>query len=126
MIANGAVPVLPSRDLEETLAFYEPLGFENLGGPWREWNYLIIGRGDTWWLHFFGKPEIDPLTTIAGCYLYVDDADALHDEWRRVVEPDRSTGSRLIPAETTDYGMREFAVVDRSGNLIRVGSQLAR
>ena len=28
MIANGAVPILPSRDLGETLAFYERLGFE--------------------------------------------------------------------------------------------------
>lgn len=32
------------------------------------------------------------------------------------------TGSRLIPRTVTDYGMREFAVVDRSGNLLRVGS----
>ena len=67
-------------------------------------------------------PEIDPLTTIAGCYLYVDDADAVYAEWRGVVEPDPATGSRLEAPVTTDYGMREFALVDRSGNLVRVGS----
>ena len=123
MIANGAVPILPSRDLGETLAFYERLGFEDSGsGSWQDWNYLIIGRGESWWLHFFGMPEIDPLTTIAGCYLYVDDADALYEEWRDAVEPDPATGSRLERPFDTHYAMREFALVDRSGNLIRVGS----
>ena len=123
MIANGAVPILPSRDLRETLEFYERLGFEDHGsGSWQDWNYLIIGRGESWWLHFFGMPEIDPLTTIAGCYLYVDDADALYEEWRDAVEPDPATGSRLERPFDTDYAMREFALVDRSGNLVRVGS----
>jgi catechol 2,3-dioxygenase-like lactoylglutathione lyase family enzyme len=121
-MAEGAVPILPSRDLRETLAFYERLGFENRGAPPEEWDYLIIGRGEIW-LHFFGMPEIDPLTTIASCYLYVDDADAVYEAWRDVVEPDASTGSRLEEPVTTDYGMREFALVDRSGNLVRVGSQ---
>ena len=119
---DSAVPILPSRDLGETLEFYERLGFENRGAPPEEWDYLIIGRGDIW-LHFIGMPDVDPLTTIASCFLFVDDADRLHEDWQRVgIEPDPATGSRLMPPETTDYGMREFAVVDPSGNLIRVGS----
>ena len=123
MIANGAVPILPSRDLGETLAFYERLGFEDRGsGSWQDWNYLIIGRGETWWLHFFGMPEIDPLTTIAGCYLYVDDADALYEEWRDAVGARPGDGQPAREAFDTDYAMREFALVDRSGNLVRVGS----
>jgi hypothetical protein len=53
----------------------------------------------------------------------VPDADALHSEWERAgVQNDRETGSRLMPPCDTDYGMREFALVDRSGNLVRVGS----
>ena len=40
-----AIPILPSRDLQETLEFYARLGFENRGGPHEEWGYLIIGRG---------------------------------------------------------------------------------
>jgi len=35
--------------------------------------------------------------------------------------PTPATGSRLVPPTDTDYGMREFAVVDPSGNLVRVG-----
>jgi catechol 2,3-dioxygenase-like lactoylglutathione lyase family enzyme len=124
MAREGAAPILPSRDLRETLAFYERLGFENRGAPPEEWNYLIVGRGGIW-LHFAAMPEVDPLTTAAGCYVYVDDAQALYEEWAGLVEPDRATGSRIVPPETTPYGMREFAVVDRSGNLIRVGSPVA-
>jgi hypothetical protein len=119
-----AVPILPSRDLNDTLAFYERLGFENRGAPPEEWDYLIIGRGGVE-LHFYGSPETDPLTTSASCYLFVDDADALHDEWQQVGVPhDAATGSRLVPPMDTDYRMREFALVDRSGNLVRVGSPL--
>lgn len=117
-----AVPILPSRDLDETLAFYLRLGFENTGAPHKEWNYLIISRGNAE-LHFWGDPSVDPLTTSFSCYLRVADADALHAEWERIGVPrDESNGSRLEPPATTDYGMREFALIDPSGNLIRAGS----
>lgn len=119
---ESAVPILPSRDLRETLAFYDRLGFEDNGGPWEEWNYLIIGRGNAE-LHFWGDPSVDPLTTSFSCYLRVADADALHAEWERIGVPrDETNGSRLEPPVTTDYGMREFALIDPSGNLIRAGS----
>ena len=121
-MAESAVPILPSRDLRETLAFYERLGFANQGAPPEEWDYLIIGRGGIE-LHFYAAPDTDPLTTSAGCYLRVADADAVHDEWKTIgVAADPNTGSRLEAPTDTDYGMREFALIDPSGNLIRVGS----
>lgn len=119
-----AVPILPSRDLRETLDFYLRLGFENRGAPPEEWNYLILGRGGVE-LHFYGNTGVDPLTTAASCYLRVADADALHDEWERIgIRHDHATGSRLVAPVDTDYRMREFALVDPSGNLVRVGSPL--
>ena len=123
-MAEQCVPILPSRDLEETLAFYERLGFANRGAPPREWGYLIIGRGDLW-LHFTPTPDVAPLSTASSCYCYVEDAQALYDEWAGLVVPDEATGSRIVPPEARDYGMLEFAVVDRSGNLVRVGSRFA-
>ena len=123
-MAEYAVPILPSRDLRDTLAFYERLGFENRGAPPEEWDYLIIGRGGIE-LHFYAAPDTDPLTTAASCYLRVADADAVHDEWQTIGVPtDPATGSRLVAPIDTDYRMREFALVDPSGNLIRVGSPL--
>jgi catechol 2,3-dioxygenase-like lactoylglutathione lyase family enzyme len=122
-LTEYAVPILPSRNLRETLAFYERLGFENRGTPPEEWDYLILGRGGVE-LHFLAAPDTDPLTTSATCYVFVPDADAVHDEWKQVGVPhDGTTGSRLEAPMDTDHGMREFALVDRSGNLIRVGSQ---
>jgi len=123
-VEEHAVPVLPSRDLEETFAFYSRLGFELSGAPIETYRYLIIRRGSIM-LHFFDLPVLDPLTTAGQCYVYVADADALYREWEAIgVEPDPKTGSRLMPPVDTEYGLREFALVDRSGNLLRVGSPL--
>ena len=118
-----AVPILPSKDLDATLSFYERLGFENAGGAPSEMNYLIIRRGSVQ-LHFYGEPDVDPLTTPFSCYVFTEDADALYETWDAVGIPtDPATGSRLQgPPADTDYGMREFALIDPSGNLIRVGS----
>jgi catechol 2,3-dioxygenase-like lactoylglutathione lyase family enzyme len=125
-VEEYAVPVLPSRDLRETLDFYTRLGFELRGPPIEEYRYLIVGRG-TIELHFWDAPNVDPLTTDAGCYVRVRDADALFREWQQIgVQPDRATGSRLAPPNDTEYGMREFALVDRSGNLVRIGSSLVQ
>ena len=121
-----SVPILPSRNLEETLDFYARLGFELRGAPIETYRYLILARGSVE-LHFWDAPDVDPLTTDASCYLRVHDADALHAEWAEIgIERDPATGSRLMPPTDTDYGMREFALVDKSGNLLRIGSPLAK
>src|SRR4029079_10636447 len=124
LMAESAVPILPSRDLDETLEFYARLGFELQGAPIEKYRYLIIGRGSIE-LHFWDAPNVDPLTTDASCYIRVDDADALHRERQQAgIESDPVSGSRLMPPVDTDYGIREFALVDRSGNLLRIGSPL--
>jgi catechol 2,3-dioxygenase-like lactoylglutathione lyase family enzyme len=118
-----AVPILPSRDLDETLSFYERLGFELRGAPIERFRYLIIGRG-TVEIHFWDAPDVDPLTTDFSCYVHVRDADALYDAWSSIGVPtDPATGSRLMPPWDTEYGLREFALVDPSGNLLRIGSR---
>jgi hypothetical protein len=120
-----AVPILPSRELDETLSFYQRLGFELRGAPIERFRYLIVGRGSVE-LHFWEAPEVDPLTTDFSCYVHVRDADALYSEWERIGLPsDPKTGSRLVPPWDTDYGLREFALVDPSGNLVRIGSPAA-
>ena len=118
-----AVPIMPSRNLRETLEFYLRLGFELRGAPPETYGYLIVGRGPMIELHFWESPEVDPLTTDHSCYVRVADADELYAEWEAVGVPsDPETGSRLMPPGDTDYGMREFALVDKSGNLVRIGS----
>lgn len=118
-----AVPILPAKDLLQSLAFYQALGFENRGAPPQEWGYCILGRGDIW-LHLIADPAVDPLTTASSCYLYVDDAQGLHDTWAPLVTHDPTTGQRIVPPAITDYGMVEFAVIDPSGNLLRIGTHM--
>src|SRR5438045_380773 len=75
-----AVPILPSRDLRETLAFYLRLASRTAAR--RPSNGITL-------------VEVDPLTTDTSCYLRVRDADALHGEWDEIgVQRDPETGSR--------------------------------
>jgi hypothetical protein len=117
------VPILGSRDLHATLSFYERLGFVSVGAPIETYRYLIVARGALE-LHFWESPELDPLTTDLSCYLHVEDARSLYEAWNSLVDPDPETGSRVVPPVETDYGLVEFAVVDRDGNLLRVGSPI--
>jgi catechol 2,3-dioxygenase-like lactoylglutathione lyase family enzyme len=120
---SSVAPILPSRDLRATSAFYERLGFEEQG-MWPE-EYLIVRRGDIV-LHFFHCPEADPWSSNAGCYLYVEDADALHGEYAALGLPGEGIPRLHGPPQDADYGLREFAVVDEDGNLLRIGSPLAQ
>ena len=112
-------PILPSRDLEATSAWYSRLGFERKG-LWPD-EYLIVRRGAVG-LHFFHAPDVDPFTSIAGCYLYTADADAIFAEWAALDLPDSAIPRLHGAPQDTDYGLREFALVDPDGNLLRIGS----
>jgi hypothetical protein len=64
-----AIPILPSRSLPGTLAFYARLGFD--GSVVGEGDaYAILTRGDLE-LHFFLHPGLEPAESWAGCYLRV-------------------------------------------------------
>lgn len=112
------IPILPSSDFDATAAFYGAVGFVERG----RWpgEYLILRGPAGIELHFWMNPALDPLTNAGGCYVRFDTADeaeALHDRWAAC----DLSGGRLHPPAATDYGMLEFALVDRSGNLLRIG-----
>ncbi len=115
-----AIPILPSRNLNETRAFYEKLGF-SVAGWWPDeyGGYAILVRGDLS-MHFFTYADLSPSDNYAQCYWRVNDVDALHAEFRAVGLPSFGI-PRLVGLEDKAWGMREFVIVDPSGNLIRVG-----
>lgn len=119
-----AEPILPSRDLAETRAFYRNLGFE----PWWDgsgpWDYEIVSRGNLV-VHFFTDSGLIAGESDSSCYWRVEDADALHREFSSIGLPTAGI-PRLTPPEDQPWGMREFTLVDPSGNLIRVGEELQR
>ena len=104
-------PIFPVRDVEGALAHYARLGFavrRYAGG-----GYGFATR-DGIELHL---GEADPEQRSASAYIWVDDADAVAEEWR-------AAGIEVHSPVDTEWGQHEGAVVDPDGNVIRFGSPM--
>lgn len=113
-----AIPTLPCRSVSATVAFYKRLGFE--GGA-HEYNagYAILRRG-TVELHFFQDEKLVPANASAGCYIRVSDVDMIYRAFSSSQLPSAGI-PRMDRLENKPWGLREFAVVDQDGNLLRIG-----
>lgn len=119
MRTERAEPILPSRNLEETRQFYQRLGFTSWWGGKGPWDYEIVSRGNLV-VHFFRESALAPDSNETSCYWRVVDADQLHAEFSALQLPERGI-PRLNPPVDQPWGMREFTMVDPSGNLLRIG-----
>jgi uncharacterized glyoxalase superfamily protein PhnB len=106
-------PVLPALDIIRASEFYKNiLGFEvNI---FTAHDYVVMkkdGVGINLW-----KTEDKNLCENSGCYIYVTDIDVLYKELSQkdVIHPNGNL-------EDKPWGMREFAIVDTEGNLLRIG-----
>ena len=117
-----AIPTLPSRDVNETVTFYRRLGFE--GGVHSHGDYAILTRGSLE-LHFFTHSDLRPEDSSAGCYLRVLDVDSLYRAFAAAELP-RQGIPRVTAPENKPWGLREFALVDADGNLVRIGQIIER
>lgn len=116
-----AIPILPSRSLSATLAFFGRLGFagEVLGvGD----SYAIVRRG-TVEIHFFIHVDLVPAESSAGCYVRVLDVGSIHRAFSLAQLPRRGI-PRMDDLEVKPWGMKEFAIVDLDGNLLRIGETI--
>ena len=107
-------PILASLNLEETVSFYQSIAFSNV---YLDDNYAIMKRDDIA-IHFWKcKDKIHPQNT--SCYIYVNEIESLLKEIESInaVHPNGKI-------HDTDYGIREFAMLDVHGNLIRFGQNL--
>ncbi len=113
---NCAIPVLASLHIDNTVQFYkEQLGFTKIG--WKNSNYAVIGR-DNVEIHFWKcDNKIHPENT--SCYIQVNAVDELYEEFlaKDVVHPNG-------PLKNQAWGMREFAILDLDGNMIKFGQFL--
>jgi catechol 2,3-dioxygenase-like lactoylglutathione lyase family enzyme len=117
-------PILPCRDLDEAIAFYEALGFSRTYRQLRPNPYAVVAREDMQ-IHLFGMPQFDPHHSYGSVSIVVPDPDALYASFAdglrtaygklpvagipRIVRPRKRFG--------TVYG---FSVVDVGGNWLRV------
>lgn len=117
-------PILPCRELDEAIAFYEILGFVRTYRQLRPNPYAVVVRGEMQ-IHLFGMPEFDPAQSYGNVSVVVPDPDALYNSFAeglrkaygklpvsgipRILRPRKRFG--------TVYG---FSIVDVGGNWLRV------
>lgn len=116
-----AIPILPSRSVENTRDFYRKLGFDGKiwGAPH---SYATLTRGSVE-IHFFTHNKLDPAESSAGCYIRVQNVDGIYEVFAKANLP-KAGIPRMDQLDTKPWGMREFAIVDPDGNLIRIGQTI--
>ncbi|MBX3100481.1 MAG: bleomycin resistance protein [Salinibacterium sp.] len=109
---DRAVPNLPSRDFDDTEAFYREFGFTV---SFRDSRWMILLRGDIQ-LEFFPYLDLDPTTSSFMCSIRVGDLDELYTmiEGAGVPVADRGI-PRLVPTAIQDWGQRVAFLIDRDG-----------
>ena len=118
-----AIPILPSRAVNATVAFYKRLGFDG-GAHEFDADYAILQRGAVE-LHFFTHKELVPAESSAGCYIRVTDVESFYRSCSGSQLPGKGI-PRMETLEDKPWGLREFAIVDPDGNLLRIGQVIAK
>lgn len=119
-------PIWPVADIAATEAFYRQLGFhtvyKDLGEAGAGGGYLILKR-EMAEIHGYGQAGHMPAASTHGAYMRPRDIDAISEEWRALGLPSEGI-PRFVPAEDKPWGMRELALVDIDGHLIRAGLEI--
>jgi catechol 2,3-dioxygenase-like lactoylglutathione lyase family enzyme len=112
-------PILPSRNIGASELFYARLGFRTV---FRNETYLLMRRENAE-VHFFLHEKHRPEASDHAAYMRPSDIDALSAEFAALDLPRRGI-PRFEPVETKPWRMRELAIVDPDGNLIRAGQDV--
>lgn len=124
------LPIFPSSDFDRTAAFYGTLSFteENRFGDY----YLILEHEAGMELHFYGAGRVKTKSNDHAAYIRFETAaesDELYERWAPIAESSAFSAvagkaGRLVHPSDTDYGLREFALLDSDGNLLRIGGSI--
>jgi uncharacterized glyoxalase superfamily protein PhnB len=117
---NTISPVLPANDVLQTIAWYEQkLGFQrDFVYPSEQSPEYGAASRDGVEIHF-SLTKVDPLKNDCSCYLRVAELEALYEEYKAksVIHPNG-------PLESKPWGLKEFAVLDSNGTLLRFGEMV--
>jgi hypothetical protein len=126
-----ALPLLPCISINETETFYKALGAIVTYKQKVPNNYIGFSLSDIE-VHFFALKQLKPAENYSTCYLYVTDIDTLYETCRAGLRtlynkiPLKGT-PRINPLKDIPaYGVRQFIVVDPSGNYIRIGQPIKK
>jgi len=113
-----AIPTLPCRSVGAATEFYRRLGFEGGAHP-HDSEYAVFTRGAIE-LHFFTHRDLVPAQSSAGCYIRVLDVEGIYKACSANKLPAAGI-PRIEQLKDKPWGLREFAIVDPDGNLLRIG-----
>ena len=124
MANERTYPCLPCRDLDETIGFYESLGFARTYRQLRPNPYAVVVREDIQ-IHLFGMENFDPANSYGSVIVVVPDPDALYrafaSGFRSAYGELKTAGiPRLLRPRKRFGTVRGFSVVDPGGNWLRV------
>lgn len=111
---------VPARELKQSIAFYEALGFEATMES-GDLAYLSHGRTAFLLSEFYNPEHANNFVM----HMLVADAD----DWFRNVEASQVVETfsiRLSPPEDRPWGIRDFTLIDPTGVLWRIGHVMQR
>lgn len=103
--------VFPVHDMAVAAAFYRSLGFDVEG---YDDGYAWVRHDGAEVVHLALVADLDPGANHAAGYWHVLDVDRWHERFA-------AAGDARGEIRVQPWGMREFRLIDPSGNLLRVG-----
>jgi catechol 2,3-dioxygenase-like lactoylglutathione lyase family enzyme len=124
MAGEVMIPALPCRDIDETVTFYEALGFRQTYRQQRPNPYAVVVCEDIQ-IHLFGLDDFDPESSTGNVLVVVPDPDELYQAFAaglraRYGKLPSAGIPRLLRPRTKLGTVRGFSVVDPGGNWLRV------
>jgi catechol 2,3-dioxygenase-like lactoylglutathione lyase family enzyme len=124
MANERTYPILPCREIDESIAFYGTLGFTKTYRQVRPNPYAVVALEDIQ-THLFCMEEFDPANSYGSVIVAVPDPDSLYHVFaaglRKVYGKLPITGIPRITRPRKKYGtVRGFSVIDPGGNWLRI------
>ncbi len=124
MANERTYPILPCGDIDESIAFYESIGFKRTYRQVRPNPYATVALEDIQ-IHLFGMDGFNPEDSYGSVIVAVPDPDSLYQAFaaglRKVHGKLLVSGIPRMTRPRKKYGtVRGFSVIDPGGNWLRI------
>lgn len=124
MANERTYPALPCSDLEQSLEFYQSLGFKHTYKQLRPYPYAVVALEDIH-IHLFGMENFNPADSYGTTIIVVPDPDSLYQSFtaglREKFGKLPAAGIPRILRPRKKFGtVSGFSVVDPGGNWLRI------
>jgi catechol 2,3-dioxygenase-like lactoylglutathione lyase family enzyme len=124
MANEVTIPALPCRHLDDSIPFYEALGFVRTYRQERPNPYAVVSRED-FHVHLFGMEGFDPEQSYATVIVVVPDPDQMYEDFvagLRVLYGKLPVAGipRITRPRKREGTVRGFSLVDPGGNWLRI------